>query len=966
MSLSVFGSTDSILQDAAMAPSFDEAVYHLPGVATMVVPTMMHIQRAARVWAEKRAGEPLPQIITMSEFVRNLFKQVRNQEVSLISDIESELLLDLSLKNVGEQFRPSGLSIYHIVRWKQELHTAQSVEEMFTDENRPHRLDAMNRVVRIWHEYEQRKGRAFLDRGDVVQYIIDKAAAQPEAFRKQPVLVMYTHGLSIADRSLLTLLAYTEWDIAVRFSLSGTADDRSRAMATWMVAHGWHFAETEVPKKNSTTILRKWPTKREEVRRTLGAVKELVTNGVHPYDIAVVVPRSGSYDNLIIELASSAKIPISIQKQSMLEHNGSATTILAACHVVSRNWRRTDVDRLIRSGHVHHASMQIGRLYECGAIARVAGGNGWRDWLSQFQGTLGTLRSVNDFDNEKNVQMLVTMFEEGISCLEWLAKTIDISDGFIAPEEFVRWVRENIIQNLGIDPPVSLMHSLETYKHVAKRHVQTETILADHISRWWRIVQTLETDDSNVQVRGITVAKPQELRGLEFKYVMALGFIEGELPLAAWDPINEELLAGIREAMDYEALADIVNSATHEGILVASVPGADDGDETVESKFIDDLAIGSTVIEFKQLSGIHCLDSTSRLVISPSELLAFGTNGVVDFNERQQGVLATALDKDILSRFTKITNGRVSPSRIDTVAQCPFRYFVGYVLGVESRQGIDEVISPISHGSMMHAVAKEFFNQVRGHTVTDISSIDDIKAAMVDLTTHTAEEWLPLLQHIYEEERKKIPGGYLYDIVERSTMYNSDFRAGMLHRWLVVEMESQRSSNFKPALLELEITDEITLSSDVRVPITLRIDRVDVAIREDEVHCIVIDYKTGERSLPKYKDIELGRKSQMPLYAQALRRFFTQRNVKCVLEKGTYHTFGKSIKDSNNPKISERVKNNAEFNTALHNVEQYLDVIRSGSLPVIPIEGACGSCGFKEVCRVDHWGPYHSAQQPSV
>lgn len=966
MSLSVFGSTESILHDAAMALSFSEAINHLPGTATMVVPTMKHIQRATRIWAQKRGGEPLPNIVTMSEFVRNLFKQVRSQDMTLISDIESELLLDLSLKNVGEQFRPSGLSINQIVRWKQELHTAQSVEEVFTDEGRPHRLDAMNLVVSIWRDYEQRKGREYLDRGDVVQYIIDKAAVQPETFSAQPVLVMYTHGLSTADRSLFTLLAYTGWDIAIRFSLSGASDCRSRAMATWMVAHGWHIAETEVSKKDVNTILRKWPTKREEVKRLLGAVKELVAKGVRPDEIALVVPRSGSYDNLVIELASSAQIPVSIVRRSLLEHNGCASAILAACNVVSRNWHRNDVDRLIRSGYVHHMSMQVGRIYECGALARVAGGNGWRDWLDQFQGAVSILRSVTDFDGEAHVQSLVSMFEEGISCLRWLAKTIDISDGFITPEEFVRWLRENIIQGLGIDPPVSLIHSLETYKRVAERHVQNETMLADHISRWWRIVQTLEIDESNLQGRGIAVVKPQELRGLEFKYVMAFGFIEGELPAAAWDSINEELLAGIREAMDHETLADIVNSVMHDGVLIASVPDTDDGNETVESKFIDDIATSSSVIAFEQLSGIRCLDGTSRLVISPSELLAFRPDGVVDFNERQLGVNASTLDEEILSSFSKIINDRISPSRIDTVAQCPFRYFVRYALRVESQQDIDEVLSPISRGSMMHAVAVEFFNQVRGHAVADVASIDDIRAAMVDLTTHKTDEWLPLLQHIYEEERKKIPGGYLYDIVERSMMYDTNFRAGMLHRWLDVEMELQRTTDFKPALLELEIVDAITLGSALHVPIRLRIDRVDVAIRGDEVQCILVDYKTKDKSIPKFKDIELGRKSQMPLYAQALRQFLARRNVKCVVEKGSYHTFGMNIKDSNNPKVSPRVKNEAEFDSALQNVEKYLDVIRSGNLPVRPTEGACRSCDVRDVCRVDHWGPCNSILHPSA
>lgn len=956
MSLSVFGRTDSILRVAATVPGFDEAVCHVPPSAVIVIPTTMHIRRATRLWAEKRAGEPLPQMVTMSGFTHNLFRQVRNREVHSISDIESELLLDIALKNVGEQFMPAGLSVHNIIRWKQELHSVQSVGEMFTDENRPHRLDAMYRVLRIWDEYERCKGRKYLDRGDVFQYVIDTAATRPEAFRQQPVLVLYTHGLSVADRSLLALLALAGWDIAVRFSASGTDSDRSRSMATWMVAHGWHAAESEELRQTARTILRKWPSKREEIIRALGAAKELVANGVHYHDIAIIAPRSGLYDNLITELAASAQIPMSISKQMPLEHNGSATAILAACHVVGRKWRRTDVDRLIRSGYVNVPTMPISRIYECGAIARVTGGNGWREWIDRFQGARDALSSVNDFDDDTQVRSLVTMFEEGISCVRWLAKTIDISDELITPEVFVAWIRENIIQGLGIDLPIPLMNSLETYKRVAERHVRGETLPADHITRWWSIVQTLDIVESQLQFRGITIAKPQELRGLRFKYVLALGFIEGELPSASWDTISEELLAGIREAMDHEALADIRNSVTDEGLLVISAPGTVDGDETVDSRFIDDVAEGSAKIAYGQASGIRCLDSTTRLVISPAEILAYSGRSMDDVKERQKGVIPSALDKDILSSFRKILNEPISPSRIDTVAQCPFRFYVKYVLRVETQQAADEVISPVERGSLMHAVAATFFNQVRGHAVPDISSVGDVRAAMADLTTRTTEDWLPLLQNIYEEERKKIPGGYLYDVVERSMMYDADFRAGMLHRWLETEMQIQRNTDFKPILIEIRIDDAITLGSVENVPIRLRIDRVDAAIRGDEVHCVVIDYKTTSTSIPTFNDVEAGRKSQIPLYAQALRRFFAMRNIKCVISQGSYHTFGKSVNDSNNPRVSTRLDGEIDLETALHNVDKYLEVIKSGYLPVNPSVGACRSCDVRDVCRVNHWG----------
>ena len=320
-----------------------------------------------------------------------------------------------------------------------------------------------------------------------------------------------------------------------------------------------------------------------------------------------------------------------------------------------------------------------------------------------------------------------------------------------------------------------------------------------------------------------------------------------------------------------------------------------------------------------------------------------------------KGSRPSELPGNVRERYDEIVEQHISPSRLDIVASCPYKFFGQYIMDLSQVSPLDETLSPLERGTMMHKVASEFFVRVRGREVDDLQSLEELSDARVELQASRVDELHELLKSTLEEERNKLPKGYLYDDVERRMFEDTDDRAGLLRRWLWNEIMHQTKTGFQPILFELPIEHEIALPDGRKEKVKLRIDRVDARIIDGVAEIDVIDYKTSKGGLPSKPAMMRGEATQMPLYLWTIKDWFERRDIAVTLGSANYHTFGKSIHDDENPGRKATIDGEM-VNEAIKEIEPLIDTMRQSHLSVSPVKGACRYCHLGEVCRVEQWG----------
>lgn len=965
MSHNVISLAESALRNAAAASSLADVLQALPDGTRVIVPTSAHRRLVQRLWAAQQPTRDVPQLTTMAGFIGGLAKMLLPPQVQIIDDVEASVLLDLAMADAAEMFRPARLSIPLLMRWKQEQYTVDLVEHQYADaEGRPVELRDIDRVIRIWRAYEQRKGDLVLDRGDVGFVIADVMARTEIASDGVPTLILGTHGLTTIDRTILHLLARSGWDLGIWFMPHLDEFNRSTDAGKWLISHGWlstnhQPSDHQPPNHQPQTLLRAWSSPREEVRRAVAAAKELITKGTSMRDIAIVAPMSGSYDALLADAAMTSGLPIEITASQPLSTHRISTAVLAACQIVIGRWQRSDVERLALCGQIG-VDHDLGRLIEAAVQHRINGGDGAMDWAQRLDAARTRLQTAADGEDDKRLRAGLAMLSKARTTFNLLQRLLTPPGEQHSARQFATWIQDNVIGAMGLETIDELLSTLDRYVVFAERHNVDHARFIDHVQRWWTIVDGTSIAAWSGADTGVRVMRPSEIRLHSFSAVFVLGVIDGELPTDEGDPIDEALMEGLRQHIDREQFSDLFHGGNDGSLLILSRPIAIDGDPTLTSIYFREVADWPTTIMPDKPCGIEALDTADHLLLlDAQDDLAYRSGSMLDMSKRQQGIISTDLTPSAAALFAQSISQPLNPSRLDVVIGCPYAYFGRRILGLDEPITGDEQLTPLERGTLMHATAQTFFDTVRGYPVVDVRTKDDIASALIDLTTHPESHWFPILLDIFEQQRATLPSGYLYDEAEHRAFYGTDDRPGLLARWLSMEYTFQRENRARPLLFELEIDSELILEGGVVVPVRLRIDRVDAEIVDGEVVVTVIDYKTSASGVPSKKRVERGEATQMPLYLAAVRSWFAERGMDVVAREASYHTFGRSLRTTTDPAIKSM---ELEYDEILTTVEPAIAALSDGIFPVRPTDKACRYCGLNEICRIESWGPLEEKQ----
>ncbi len=211
----------------------------------------------------------------------------------------------------------------------------------------------------------------------------------------------------------------------------------------------------------------------------------------------------------------------------------------------------------------------------------------------------------------------------------------------------------------------------------------------------------------------------------------------------------------------------------------------------------------------------------------------------------------------------------VSPTRLETYATCPYRYFMKQVLHVQPLEEPETIerIDDLERGSLIHSILERFMREVcpddpprpdaRERHVARLLALAHEEEALREERGVTGKPLIWQMDHrlIHED----LVRWYDREAAAMDSLLPRAFEVGFGPQWYPAEHGEDPLSSTEPLAL---------LRDGREVRVQGRIDRVDWD--EDRTAFRVVDYKTGKYD-PKVT-LQGGRKLQLPLYTLAASR----------------------------------------------------------------------------------------------
>jgi hypothetical protein len=274
---------------------------------------------------------------------------------------------------------------------------------------------------------------------------------------------------------------------------------------------------------------------------------------------------------------------------------------------------------------------------------------------------------------------------------------------------------------------------------------------------------------------------------------------------------------------------------------------------------------------------------------------------------------------DTSSYWPKLASFGVSPTALERLAECPFRFFAGRLLDLEELEEPEEEdsLSALEIGQLYHAVLEQF------HRRGDLER--RMEEAFRDFETARSIRY-PVLWEVEKERARKALRAFV---------------------------DADDCSVFRPEGFELELKAELPVGAGAVKATVFRgfVDRLD---RAADGAFRVVDYKKSRRKYPwimKTGVFEKGRYLQPPLYFLLAER--TLRSAVPERSKFAYY-FIEAVAEGEDWEMElpgelmgERVD---DF---LGKLKALLETIARGAFPIRP--GAhCATCEFRTLCRRNH------------
>jgi RecB family exonuclease len=293
--------------------------------------------------------------------------------------------------------------------------------------------------------------------------------------------------------------------------------------------------------------------------------------------------------------------------------------------------------------------------------------------------------------------------------------------------------------------------------------------------------------------------------------------------------------------------------------------------------------------------------------------------------------------------------GPLSPSRLDTIANCPMRYLFQAIYRLEPIEELEQELSPRDLGSCVHAILRLIFEEVkkRGENIASIGLPRAFALAREISTDYFSQ--LAYLERLdlFEAQKRDILDG-----LETESVLTHDGlpkRQGLIAQLLRFEAHYLKSQKVQD--LEYGFGDDDAHPVRMgKMPLRGSIDRVDKLDEKEEVY-LIYDYKTG--TAPGPSAVKKGLSFQLPGYIAAIAQ---ERDAKAVAAR--YYLINRKHLAENNP-LSTSIGSNLTQKAGIdltgvtlmgEFVSSLMDLLDRGIFHHSTDELMCSFCEFRYAC----------------
>ncbi len=323
-----------------------------------------------------------------------------------------------------------------------------------------------------------------------------------------------------------------------------------------------------------------------------------------------------------------------------------------------------------------------------------------------------------------------------------------------------------------------------------------------------------------------------------------------------------------------------------------------------------------------------------------------------------------------------------SPSHLEHYLLCPFRFFLGSLLGIEPLPELELASDYFRRGHIFHDTLDDLHRQLNDHHKRPVSPQEVAPEVLAQTRQQTFDfvvgRWRdgdPVSEALLEIERREVEemlDRYFrqheqYD--KRWTEFQQPLRPTGLEVSFGIPPRSPEEAD------QWMVEEPLTLSDgEVEVRISGRIDRLDVGRIGGRTVFNILDYKTGSDRHYKIDKVRRGEVVQLPLYALATQQLLLaeQDAVPWLVGYWIVKT-NKGIKEQMELHriTGEKVEPTEEWERLQQTVrQQVFRVVRGvqdGIFPVFSTDDDCtSSCAFRTVCRINHVRALQKSWPPTV
>jgi ATP-dependent helicase/nuclease subunit B len=789
------------------------------------------------------------------------------------------------------------------------------------------------------------------------------------------------------------------------------------------------------------------PNTRAEVQFVARQITRLVReNGLRYRDIAVIASDLDSYENYIKTCFEDYAIPVFIDKRRPLNQHPVIELICSAMTVIINDFPAGEIFAYLKTDLPCIERNEIDLLENyCLAFGITA-----NDWKSDKPWKYAADRA-GQFDEEQ----VNRIRKKAIAPLLELKKKLGDAVGSketLTPEQFTKiifdfletaevhkqlsaWVEQAIQKGdyAAADEHRQFYDRLidifdEMVAAFAGSMLNCEDYLAILRSAFSQI--TLAFIPPNLDQ--VLVGSIERSRHPDLKAAFLIGTTERQFPSpVVFDSIlsEEDRLAaqscgielppGVRQELANRSYLAYIAFTRPSEFLCVSYPAADQkSNEVTRSPFIDNLfrlfddlkeeSIESSTAEIKdvrtkyELEDILCNPPQPEYlleeIVHDDQLSAIGSRAANAIGYKNEAMLDKAIVGELFDKHLSS-----SASRLSTFAECPYKHFAGYTLGLSKREEFK--LEPPDIGDFYHRVLDGFTKRVVADKIDFQTIADDALLKIID------------------EQIERIC---------REDLFFSKFAAHSPHNAFMLSSARQylrdcmiaisqmvRAGTFRPAMSEVsfgksrygedsigELT--LTLADGRRLTLNGRIDRLDIAKVEGRKAAIVFDYKKRSKDSFSWAEFYYGLDIQLAVYMLAVRNaggkfvddiagaFYIPievgpENVELGKAIDNSHRFAHKARGIFNGNYASYLDTNATKNSIFYNFyvtkegepygsygrfgslrpadfESFLNFgsrkitdlagqITSGKITALPYrlgnDSACQQCEYKPVCRFD-------------